>query len=122
MLLGRGRAAACTLYETGWTKLCWLEAPIKEGTVVGTLGRHFGSWALNACRIAYVIEEEEPLLQRYGFALPAHVERGEERFTVEWHCADDSVFYEVFSFCRRWREPIKLVVCSMADLPQDPKG
>ena len=36
----------------------------------------------------------------YGFAfgtLPAHVERGEERFTVEWHCADDSVFYEVFS-------------------------
>ena len=100
MLLGRGRAAACKLYETGWTKLCWLEAPIKEGTVVGTLGRHFGLWALNACRIAYVIEEEEPLLQRYGFAfgtLPAHVERGEERFTVEWHCADDSVFYEVFS-------------------------
>src|ERR687889_536088 len=66
MLLGRGRAAACKLYESGWTKLCWLEAPIKEGTVVGTLGRHFGLWALNACRIAYVIEEEEPLLQPTG--------------------------------------------------------
>src|SRR5215213_5127464 len=103
MLLGRGRAAACKLYETVWTKLCWLEAPIKEGTVVGTLGRHFGLWALNACRIAYVIEEEEPLLQRYGFAfgtLPTHVERGEERFMVEWHCADDSVWYEVFAFAR----------------------
>jgi uncharacterized protein (UPF0548 family) len=51
---------------------------------VGVLGRHFGVWSLNACRIAYVIEEV-PSLRRYGFAfgtLPGHVERGEERFTV----------------------------------------
>jgi uncharacterized protein (UPF0548 family) len=32
--------------------------------------------------------------------LPAHVERGEERFTVEWRRADDSVSYEVFAFAR----------------------
>jgi uncharacterized protein (UPF0548 family) len=67
---------------------------------VGVLGRHFGLWSLNACRIVYVIEEEASLLKRYGFAfgtLPAHVERGEERFTVEWHRADDSVWYEVFA-------------------------
>jgi uncharacterized protein (UPF0548 family) len=70
------------MYETGWTKLCWPEVPITEGTVVGILGRHFGLWSLNACRIAYTIEEEGPPLERYGFAfgtLPAHVERGEER-------------------------------------------
>jgi len=98
------------MYETGWTKLCWPEAPITEGTVVGILSRHFGLWSLNACRIAYVIEEEGPLLQRYGFALgtlPAHVERGEERFTVEWHRADDSVFYEVFSFAPPAPPPAK---------------
>jgi uncharacterized protein (UPF0548 family) len=80
------------MYETGWTKLCWPEAPITEGAVVGVLGRHFGLWSLNACRIAYAIEEEGPPLERYGFAfgtLPSHVERGEERFTVEWHRADD---------------------------------
>jgi uncharacterized protein (UPF0548 family) len=74
------------------------------GTVVGVLGRHFGLWSLNACRIVYVIEEKEALLlKRYGFAfgtLPGHVERGEERFTVEWHRADDSVWYEVFAFAR----------------------
>jgi uncharacterized protein (UPF0548 family) len=90
------------MYETGWTKLCWPEAPITEGTVVGVLGRHFGVWSLNACRIAYVIEEV-PSLRRYGFAfgtLPGHVERGEERFTVEWDHADDSVSYEVFAFAR----------------------
>ena len=93
------------MYETGWTKLCWPDTPITEGTVVGVLGRHFGVWSLNACRIIYVIEEEEEasLLRRYGFAvgtLPAHVERGEERFTVEWDRADDSVSYEVFAFAR----------------------
>jgi uncharacterized protein (UPF0548 family) len=92
------------MYRLGWTKLCWRDAPIAEGTVVGVLGRHFGVWSLNACRIAYTIEEETPSLRRYdGFAfgtLPGHVERGEERFTVEWHRADDSVWYEVFAFAR----------------------
>jgi uncharacterized protein (UPF0548 family) len=91
------------MYETGWTKLCWPDAPITRGTVVGVLGRHFGLWSLNACRIVYVIEEETSLLRRYGFAfgtLPAHVERGEERFAVEWDRANDSVTYEVFAFAR----------------------
>jgi uncharacterized protein (UPF0548 family) len=60
-------------------------------------------WSLNACRIVYVLEEEGSSRRRYGFAfgtLPGHVEQGEERFTVEWHRADDSVFYEVFAFAR----------------------
>ena len=91
------------MYETVWTRLCWPSAPVAEGTVVGVLGRQFGLWSLNACQIVYVLEEEEPSLRRYGFALgtlPGHVERGEERFTVEWHRTDDSVFYEVFAFAR----------------------
>jgi uncharacterized protein (UPF0548 family) len=77
--------------------------PHHGGTVVGVLGRHFGLWWLNACRIVYVIEEEASLLKRYGSAfgtLPGHVERGEERLTVEWHRADDSVFCEVFALAR----------------------
>jgi uncharacterized protein (UPF0548 family) len=77
--------------------------PHHGGTVVGVLGPHFGLWSLNSCRIVYVIEEEASLLKRYGFAfgtLPGHVERGEERFTVEWDRADDSVSYEVFAFAR----------------------
>jgi uncharacterized protein (UPF0548 family) len=92
------------MYETGWTRLCWPDAPISEGTIVGVVGRHLGFRSLNACRIVYVQEDEEPSLRRrYGFAvgtLPGHVERGEERFTVEWHEADDVVYYEVFSFSR----------------------
>jgi uncharacterized protein (UPF0548 family) len=91
------------MYETGWTRLLWPDAPISEGTVIGILGRHLGLKSLNACRIAYVYEEDEPSHRRYGFAvgtLPGHVERGEERFTVEWQAADDAVFYEVFAFSR----------------------
>ena len=92
------------MYETGWTRLCWPDAPISEGNVVGVVGRHLGFRSLNACRIVYVYEDEEPSLRRrYGFAvgtLPGHVERGEERFTVGWHGADDAVYYEVFSFSR----------------------
>lgn len=91
------------MYQLGWTRLLWPEARIAEGTVVGVLGHHFGLWSLNACRIAYVIEEEDRSLRRYGFAfgtLPGHVEQGEERFTLEWHGDDDSVWYEVFAFAR----------------------
>ena len=91
------------MYGTGWTKLCWPDAPISEETVVGVVGRHLGLWSLNACRVAYVIEDEGPSLKRYGFAvgtLPGHVERGEERFTVEWREADAAVIYEVFAFSR----------------------
>jgi uncharacterized protein (UPF0548 family) len=98
-----GALRSWKMYETGWTKPCWPDAPITGGTVVGVLGRHPGLWSLNACRIVHVIEEEALLLKRYGFAfgtLPGHVERGEERFTVEWHRADDSVWYEVFAFAR----------------------
>jgi uncharacterized protein (UPF0548 family) len=84
---------------TSKTPAKWLA----EGTVVSILGRHLGVWSLNACRIAYTIEEETPSLRRYGFAfgtLPGHVERGEERFTVERQGDEDTVWHEVFAFAR----------------------
>jgi len=49
-----------------------------------------------------VIEEQEPL-RRFAFAygtLPEHTESGEERFQVEWHRADDSVWYDILAFSR----------------------
>ena len=90
------------MYETGWTRLCWPDASVSEGIVVGVVGRHLGFRSLNACRIVYVYGDDEPSRRRYGFAvgtLPGHVERGEERFVVEWH-EDDGVYYEVFAFSR----------------------
>jgi uncharacterized protein (UPF0548 family) len=42
-------------------------------------------------------------VERFGFAygtLPDHAERGEERFTVEWHHHDDTVWYDILAFSR----------------------
>ena len=54
---------------------------------------------MNACRIVYVVEEQ----QRYGFAygtLSEHAERGEERFTVEWKREEDTVWYDLLAFSK----------------------
>ena len=88
------------MYELPWTRLCWPDVPIRADETVVVLARHAGFWSLNPSRIIYLIEDEAPI-RRYGFAfgtLPGHSERGEERFTVEWHRSDDSVWYEVFAF------------------------
>ena len=68
---------------------------------VGVLARALGLWVLNACRVVYVVEEQQPIL-RFGFGygtLPEHAESGEERFQVEWR-EDDSVWYDILAFSR----------------------
>ena len=65
--------------------------------LIGTLARVFGLWAVNVCRIVYVVDEEGPVT-RYGLAygtLPGHAEIGEERFLVEWQRDDDSVWFDI---------------------------
>jgi uncharacterized protein (UPF0548 family) len=85
-----------------WLTLCSPNAPIEAGATVAVLASHAGFWSLNACRIVYVLDELEPCC-RYGFAygtLPQHGERGEERFTVEFHPSDNSVWYDIYAFSR----------------------
>ncbi len=90
------------MFGMEWLKLCWTDTPIVEGATVGIIVRHLGFWSLNACRIVYVIEEKSKI-ERYGFAygtLPAHAERGEERFSVEYHQADGKVWYDLYAFSK----------------------
>jgi uncharacterized protein (UPF0548 family) len=106
-LMGRGApafAAGCAALRA-WTMfappLAWIEppgVPIAAGEVVGMVAHALGLWWLNAARIVYVIDEP----RRFGFAygtLPGHVERGEERFSVEW-LDDDTVWYDLEAFSR----------------------
>jgi uncharacterized protein (UPF0548 family) len=89
-------------FRLGWVETWPPQAPIQAGQVVAVVARLFGLWWLNACRIVYVVDEEAPI-KRYGFAygtLPGHAESGEERFTVEWHGADDAVWYDILAFSR----------------------
>lgn len=91
---------AWAMYRLPWTEVHPAAPPLEPGTVFATVVRHLGFWSVNPCRIVY----QEPAsgeLRMETFAigtLPGHAERGEERFRVEWHPADDSVWFEILTF------------------------
>lgn len=92
-----------TMYKLDWTRIYPPETLIDVGESVCVIVNHGFCWSLNSCRIVYVLDESSAETERYGFAfgtLPGHSETGEERFTVEWNRADDSVFYELLSFAK----------------------
>lgn len=107
--LGEGRATFARaveavrnwkMFDLGWITVFPSAAPLEPGTTVAIRARHLGFWSLNACRIVYQIDDEGPIV-RFGFAygtLPDHGERGEERFSVEWHHDDNSVWFDLFAF------------------------
>lgn len=87
----------------GWAAIHPPAAPIAPGSVVAMVVRHHGVSSLHACRVVYVEDGEADGVRRVAFAygtLPAHAATGEERFAVEWHRADDRVWYEVAAFSR----------------------
>jgi uncharacterized protein (UPF0548 family) len=97
----------------GWTSVHPHGAPTAPGTDVAVLVRHFGFWSLNACRVLYEVDDEdaERGVRRAGFAygtLPAHGEVGEERFTVEHHATDDSVWYDLYALSRPGHPLVRL--------------
>jgi uncharacterized protein (UPF0548 family) len=90
------------VFDIPWLKLCWPSTRIEEGATVAIAVFHLGFWSLNAARIVYTIEEHGAL-EKYGFAygtLRDHAAMGEERFTVEYHPGDESVWYDLYAFSR----------------------
>jgi uncharacterized protein (UPF0548 family) len=89
-------------FDLGWLEVWPPNTPIEPGQTVVVIGRALRTWWLNACRIVYVVEDSGPVC-KFGFAygtLPGHIERGEERFTVEWNRSTDEVWYEVIAFSK----------------------
>jgi len=85
-------------FDLGWVTIVPQRVAIEVGATVAVKAQTLGVWSLSACRVVYVIEQP----RRFGFAygtLPDHVERGEERFLVEW-LDDDSVWYDILAFSR----------------------
>src|SRR5215213_6049254 len=86
-------------FDLGWVTILPPGVPIEVGATVAVKARACGLWSLNACRVVYVVDEPE----RFGFAygtLPDHVERGEERFLVEWRPEDETVWFDILAFSR----------------------
>ena len=90
------------MFRLNWLEPCWPRQPLNEGVLAGTLARIFGLWTVNVCRVVYVVQESG-VVKKFKVAcgtLPGHVECGEERFSVEWHRDDDSVWYDILSFSK----------------------
>jgi uncharacterized protein (UPF0548 family) len=84
-------------YALGWTQIYPNLQP-EQGQTFCVAVNHFGFYSLSSLRIVYVVDEPK----RFAFAigtLPGHVEKGEERFMVEW-LPDDRVYYDLLAFSR----------------------
>lgn len=104
-----GALASWRMFDTGWTRIFPEGYAVDEGAVVCVVARHFGFYSVNPARIIRVLDEGTDY-RRYGFVygtLPAHSERGEERFSVEI-TADGSVYYDLYSFARGNSLPVRL--------------
>jgi len=91
------------MFDLDWASVCWPDAPIEVGTTVAVLASHFGFWSLHPARIVFLVDDDDGRMRRSGFAygtLQGHGEQGEETFIIEWHHADDSVWYDLRSFSR----------------------
>lgn len=89
-------------FDLGWVTAVPRGVKLEKDAIVAVKARAFGTWSLNACRVVYLIDEQV-LGRRSGFAygtLQDHVERGEERFTIEMDPTDDSVWYDILAFSR----------------------
>jgi uncharacterized protein (UPF0548 family) len=103
----RAKAAlgAWRMFELEWVELLHRDALITPGQTVLILAQTCGIYSLSASRILecidQAVEHETNVIHRFGFSygtLTHHVEKGEERFTVEHHTNDDSVWYDLLAF------------------------
>ena len=83
-------------FDLGWVRVANPEAQIQPGQIVIVEAHALGLWSLNCSRILYVIDEPE----RFGFGYGTtaqHVERGEERFLLEYHPASGALYYDLLA-------------------------
>ncbi len=83
-------------FDLGWVRVINPDAKIEVGETVGVEAYALGLWSVNFSRILYVIDEPT----RFGFGYGTtslHVERGEERFLLEYDPQSDCVDYDLLA-------------------------
>ncbi|QDT07057.1 hypothetical protein K227x_54820 [Rubripirellula lacrimiformis] len=89
-------------FDVGWAEALPTTTSIREGEHIAICARVPGVWALAACRIIDVFDEDSPSSNRFGYSfgtLPGHPEQGEERFEILCG-ADNIVTYRITAFFR----------------------
>jgi uncharacterized protein (UPF0548 family) len=94
-------------FDLGWVTIVPKRVTVEVGATVAVKARAFGTWSLNATRIVHVVDEPESFGFAYG-TLPDHVECGEERFTIEFHGSDESVWYDILAFSKPQHRLVKM--------------
>jgi uncharacterized protein (UPF0548 family) len=92
---------AWKMFELGWVELIHPAERVAPGQTVLVLAHTFGLYSLSASRVIAMIDKDDGQTWRRGFnygTLLHHVERGEERFSVEYHEEDESVWYDLLAF------------------------
>lgn len=100
--MGKKLLQSWKMFHLKWVELYPQHVPFYVGQVVVPLIHNLGIWFMNASRVVYLIETNGPV-EKFSFAygiLPAHFEKGEERFTIEWNHQDDSVWYDILAFSK----------------------
>ena len=102
-LFDRAYAAleAWKMFDIGWVELIHPAEAVAPGQTVVVLAHTFGLYSLSANRVIAMIDRDDGKIWRRGFGygtLRHHVERGEERFSVEYHHEDGSVWYDILAF------------------------
>jgi len=83
-------------FDLGWVRIANPEAKIEQETIVAVEVHSLGLWSLNCSRVLYVIDDHD----RFGFGYgttPLHVERGEERFLLEYFPISGVVYYDLLA-------------------------
>jgi uncharacterized protein (UPF0548 family) len=83
-------------FDLGWVRVANPEARIEPEEIVAVEACALGLWSLNFSRILYVIDEPDRF--GYGYGTTAlHVERGEERFLLEYYPTSGAVYYDLLA-------------------------
>ena len=83
-------------FDLGWVRVANPEASIEPGQIVAVEAQALGLWSVNFSRILYTIDEPT----RFGFGYgttPMHIERGEERFLLEFFPKSEAVYYDLLA-------------------------
>lgn len=88
-------------FDLGWVRVANPEAAIEPDEIVAVEARapsfsSLGLWSVNFSRILYVIDSEDSFGFGYG-TTTHHVERGEERFLLEFYPKSGAVYYDLLA-------------------------
>jgi uncharacterized protein (UPF0548 family) len=90
-------------FDLSWVFPYRQDVPIQPGALFAFCSHQYGIWALNICRIIYLINDDSEQMTRVGFAYGTvgdHSVRGEETFTIELDKETDNLYFRTTKFSR----------------------